>query len=88
MSENESMTATWEKILEYASSPLHGTMSRKLRKGVSLQINTDPIFDNSEVFVSDNLLRLTNVLENGDMQNSYYDLSSITSIKTVSTEKK
>jgi len=33
------MKATWEKILEYASMPVHGTMSRKLRKGVTLQIN-------------------------------------------------
>ena len=33
------MKGTWEKIFEYASMPVHGTMSRKLRKGVALQIN-------------------------------------------------
>jgi hypothetical protein len=31
------MKATWVKVLEYASKPLQGTMSRKLRKG---NINT------------------------------------------------
>lgn len=27
------MKPTWEKIFEYASMPVHSTMSRKLRKG-------------------------------------------------------
>lgn len=30
------LKGTWEKVLEYASSPLHGTLSQTLRKGVSL----------------------------------------------------
>ena len=33
------MKPTGEKTLEYASMPVHGTMSRKLRKGVTLQID-------------------------------------------------
>ena len=33
------MKNAWEKIFEYASMPIHGTMFRRLRKGVSLQIN-------------------------------------------------
>ncbi|ACF13286.1 hypothetical protein Ctha_0818 [Chloroherpeton thalassium ATCC 35110] len=31
--EEKTMQA-WEKVLEYASVPLHGTMSRRIRKGV------------------------------------------------------
>lgn len=29
-SETANINNTWEKVLEYASSPLHGTMSRKI----------------------------------------------------------
>ena len=36
------MKATWAKVFEYASVPLQGTMSRKLRKGVKFQ-NGDPL---------------------------------------------
>ena len=38
MSENKLIKNIWEKVLEYASSPLHGTMSRKIRKGVKLKV--------------------------------------------------
>lgn len=84
MCEPNCMVETWEKILEYASSPLHGTMSRKLRKGVSLQINSETIPQNCQIFVSDHLLRLTAQTEDGKTQNSYFDLRKIGSIKTIS----
>ncbi|WP_321429132.1 hypothetical protein [uncultured Methanolobus sp.] len=38
------MKDTWEKVFEYASSPLHGTMSRKLREGVSIQVNEGKVY--------------------------------------------
>ena len=78
------MLATWEKILEYASMPVHGTMSRKLRKGVRLQINEGPIFEKAVFFLSDTFLRLTEEGDDGEKINTYYDLSRITSIRTYS----
>ena len=44
------MKNTWEKIFEYASMPVHGTMSRKLRKGVSLQINEGKVYENAVIY--------------------------------------
>jgi hypothetical protein len=78
------MLATWEKILEYASMPVHGTMSRKLRKGVRLQINEGPIFEKAVFFLSETFLRLTEDSDDGEKINTYYDLSRITSIRTYS----
>jgi hypothetical protein len=42
--------ATLEKIVEYASMPLHGTLSRKLRKDISCQINEARIHSNATIF--------------------------------------
>ena len=75
---------TWEKILEYASSPLHGTMSRKIRKGVKLKINNDMIFDNAQIFIGDTFVRLTQTTSEGMMTNVYYDLDKIVSMTTIS----
>jgi hypothetical protein len=77
------MKATWEKILEYASSPLHGTMSRKLRKGVQLQVNGEQVFDKAQIFIGDTFIRFTQV-EAKQTINVYYDLEKIVSIKTIS----
>lgn len=75
---------TWEKVLEYASSPLHGTMSRKLRKGVKLQINKDSIFEEAQIFIGDTFVRLTQNLNETEVSNTYYDIDKIVSITTVS----
>ena len=45
------MKNTWEKIFEYASMPVHGTMSRKLRKGVTLQINEGKVYESAVIFL-------------------------------------
>lgn len=80
------MTPTWIKILEYASSPLHGTMSRKLRKGVRLQINDGDIYDKAIIFIGDKFVRLTeNDTAEGNI-NSYFELEHITSIRTFSKD--
>ncbi len=81
------MTPTWIKILEYASSPLHGTMSRKLRNGVRLQINEGQIYDKAVIFIGDKFVRLT---ESGTTEgniNSYFELERISSIRTYSKDK-
>lgn len=79
------MKATWIKILEYASSPLHGTMSRKLRKGVRLQIGEGKIYSQAVIFIGDQFVRLTEKdPAEGDI-NSYYGLDAVTSIRTYSS---
>ena len=47
------MQSTWEKIFEYASMPVHGTLSRKLRKGVTLQINEGKMYDSAVIFLGE-----------------------------------
>ncbi len=79
------MKATWVKILEYASSPLHGTMSRKLRKGVQLQINEGKIYSKAVIFIGDLFVRLTEN-ESGNAVNTYYDFEKIANIRTISSD--
>ena len=86
MTEPQSIKNTWEKVLEYASSPLHGTMSRKIRKGVTVQINSGEVFDDAQIFISDTFVRMTKN-EGDTMVNVYYDMDKISSIKTTSTDK-
>ena len=51
--------ATMEKVFEYASSPLHGTLSRKLRKNLKLQVNEGKIYENATLFLGDEFVRIT-----------------------------
>lgn len=75
------MKGTWEKIFEYASMPVHGTLSRKLRKGVSLQINEGKEYKKATIFLGETFARITEDDE-GQTINSYYDWSSIETIRT------
>ena len=78
------MKPTWEKILKYASMPLHGTMSRKLRKGMRLQINEGKVYEAAVIFLNEKFVRLTETDADGAAVNTYYDLEKITSIQTLS----
>lgn len=80
------MRSTWVKILEYASSPLHGTLSRKLRKGVRLQLGEGKIYSQAVIFIDDKFARLTESDPKEGNINSYYELDSIVSIRTYSSE--
>ncbi len=80
------MKETWEKILEYASMPVHGTLSRKLRKGVSLQINDGKIFEKAVIYLGDTFVRVTEE-ESSLTINSYYDWAGITSLRTSSVKE-
>lgn len=82
------MKATWEKIFEYASMPLHGTMSRKLRKGMRLQINEGRIYEAAVLFLNEKFVRLTETEADGGAVNTYYDLDRIVSIRTLSPGEK
>ena len=75
------MKSTWEKIFEYASMPVHGTMSRKLRKGVSLQINEGKVYENAVLFLGD-FVRVTETGAKKQTVNTYYDWEGIKSIST------
>ena len=79
------MKSTWEKIFEYASMPLHGTMSRKLRKGLRLQINEGKVYETAVLFLNEKFVRLTETEPDGTTANTYYDLDRIESIRTLSS---
>ena len=76
---------TLEKVFEYASMPVHGTLSRKLRKGVRVQINEDRIYAEATLFLGDELLRIS---ESQDTEaiNTYYSWDKITSVRTISRQ--
>ena len=79
------LKTTWEKVLEYATMPLHGTLSRKQRKGVKLQINEGTIYENATIFLEESVVWISESV-NGQISNTYYDWNKIASIKTISAE--
>lgn len=74
--------STLEKIFEYASMPVHGTLSRKLRKDISCQINEEKIYSNATLFLGEEFVRITEN-EKSTAINTYYDWESITSVRTI-----
>ena len=80
------MKSTWVKILEYASSPLHGTMSRKLRKGVQLQLNEGKMYKQAVLFIGEEFVRLTESDPDMGSINTYYDFEKIGCVRTISKE--
>ncbi len=74
---------TWEKVFEYASSPLHGTLSRKQRAGVKIQVNEGDIFENAVFFLGEEFVRITET-KGSETVNVYYDWEKLGSIKTIS----
>ncbi len=77
---------TLEKIFEYASMPMHGTLSRKLRKDISCQINEEKLYDNAIFFLGEEFVRVT---ENKDdtTTNTYYAWEKIASVRTIAKIK-
>ena len=78
---------TLEKIFEYASMPVHGTLSRKLRKDIHCQINDGKIYSEATFFLGENFVRITEE-EKGQMINTYYDWENIASVRTISNSVK
>ncbi len=74
---------TLEKIFEYASMPLHGTLSRKLRKGIKCQINEGKIYSGSTLFLGDDFVRITE-----EDSNTYYAWEGIASVRTIGEVEK
>ncbi len=73
---------TMEKVFEYASMPLHGTMSRKLRKDIKVQVNEGPVYEQAVLFLGEEFVRVT-VETDGETMNTYYDWEKITSVRTL-----
>jgi hypothetical protein len=74
--------ATWEKVFEYASMPVHGTLSRKLRKGMKLQINEGKIYELATLFVGEEFLRVTEK-KGKEMVNTYYSWDKLVCVRTI-----
>jgi hypothetical protein len=74
---------TLEKIFEYASMPVHGTLSRKIRKGVKLQVNEGRTYESAVLFLGDGFIRVTEQKEK-EAINTYYGWDKIDSIRTLS----
>ncbi len=81
------MKATWEKVFEYASMPLQGTLSRKLRKGVKIQVNEGKVYSEATLFLGEEFVRFTEEDESGQSINTYFDWSKIHSIRTFSPKE-
>jgi hypothetical protein len=74
--------ATWEKVFEYASMPVHGTLSRKLRKGIKIQVNEGRIYEMATVFLGEDFLRVTEK-SGKEMVNTYYSWEKLTCVRTL-----
>ena len=73
---------TLEKVFEYASSPLHGTLSRKLRKGVKIQINEGKVHENATLFLGDEFVRITEKFGE-ETANTYFSWDKISCVTTL-----
>jgi len=74
---------TLEKIFEYASMPVHGTLSRKIRKNVKVQINEGTMYESAVLFLGDGFIRITEQKDK-EAVNTYYGWDKIASIRTLS----
>ncbi len=73
---------TWEKVFEYASMPLHGTLSRKLRKGIKIQVNEGKVYEQAVLFLGEEFLRITEK-SGKESINTYYDWVQLTCVRTI-----
>jgi hypothetical protein len=85
--ENIMTKTTLEKIFEYASMPVHGTLSRKLRKDIKLQINEAKIYESAVFFLGEEFVRVTETAAE-HVTNTYYDWDKIISVRTIAPETK
>jgi len=74
--------ATWEKVFEYASVPVHGTLSRKLRKGIKIQVNEGRVYESATIFLGEDFLRVTEK-SGKEMVNTYYSWEKLVCVRTL-----
>jgi hypothetical protein len=73
---------TLEKVFEYASSPVHGTLSRKLRKGVKIQVNEGKVHEGATLFLGDEFVRITEK-QGDETANTYFSWDKISCVTTI-----
>jgi hypothetical protein len=78
------MKSVWEKVFEYASMPLHGSLSRKLRKGIKVQVNEGKIYAEATLFLGEEFLRISEEENTTGAINTYYDWKMVASVRTYS----
>jgi hypothetical protein len=78
------MKSVWEKVFEYASMPLHGSLSRKLRKGIKVQVNEGKIYAEATLFLGEEFLRISEEIDITGAINTYYDWKMVASVRTYS----
>jgi len=74
--------STWEKVFEYASMPVHGTLSRKLRKGIKIQINEGKVYEQATLFLGEEFLRVTEKTGKESV-NTYYAWDKLDCVRTI-----
>lgn len=77
------MKAVWEKVFEYASMPVHGSLSRKLRKGIRIQVNEGKIYAEATLFLGEDFLRISEEDGAKEAINTYYDWKMVSSVRTL-----
>ncbi len=77
------MKMVWEKVFEYASMPVHGSLSRKLRKGIKIQVNEGKVYANATLYMGEDFLRISEEEGTGEAINSYYDWMMVASVRTL-----
>ena len=81
------MKAVWEKVFEYASMPVHGSLSRKLRKGIRIQVNEGKVYADATFFLGEEFLRISEEEGKGEAVNTYYDWKMVSSVRTFSDKE-
>ena len=74
--------STLEKVFEYASKPVQGTMSRKLRKDIQIKVNDGGPYADATLFIGEEFVRITSVAD-GKTVNTYFDWEKICSVSTI-----
>lgn len=80
------MKAVWEKVFEYASMPVHGSLSRKLRKGIKVQVNEGKSYADATLFLGEEFLRISEEENTPEVVNTYYDWKMVSSVRTYSKQ--
>lgn len=63
--------------------PVHGTLSRKLRRDVQIQINDGPVLADATFFLNESFIRITESRD-GKIVNSYIDWAGVSCVRTLS----
>ncbi|MBI4804913.1 MAG: hypothetical protein HY795_06730 [Desulfovibrio sp.] len=62
--------------------PVHGTLSRKLRKGLKIQINEGKVYEQATLFLGEEFLRVTEK-SGKESINTYYGWEKLTCVRTI-----